>query len=79
LRFVAWAKLERFYMKTELRAVPHSIVPGATIFEVWHDGQFIATVTGADGPGVRVISKHPMQAKLVEGLPAVVEVKIEPK
>ncbi|HEV3440087.1 MAG TPA: hypothetical protein VG122_22155 [Gemmata sp.] len=48
-------------MKTELRAVPHSIVPGATIFEVWHAGQFIATVTGADGPGVRVISKHPMQ------------------
>jgi len=39
-------------MKTELRPVPHSIVPGATIFEVWLDGQFIATVTGADGPGV---------------------------
>jgi hypothetical protein len=63
-------------MKTELRAVPHSIVPGHRIFEVWHDGQFIATVTGADGPGVRVVSKHPMEAELVEGLPVVVEVKI---
>ena len=65
-------------MKTELRAVPHSIVPGATIFEVWHDGKFIATVTGADGPGVRVISKHPMQATVVEGHPNEVEVRIEP-
>ncbi len=63
-------------MKTELRAVPHSIVPGATIFEVWHNGQFIATVTGADGPGVRVISKHPMQTVLVVGHPNEVEVKI---
>jgi hypothetical protein len=48
-------------MKTELRAVPHSIIPGATIFEVSHNGQFIATVTVADGSGVRVISKHPME------------------
>ena len=67
-------------MKTELRAVPHSIVPGAVIFEVWHDGQFIATVTGADGPGVRVISKHPLEAKVVEeGLPKVVEVRVSVK
>jgi hypothetical protein len=63
-------------MKTELRAVAHSIVPGQTVFEVWHDGQFIATVAGADGPGVKVISKHPMQATVVEGLPNVVEVKV---
>jgi len=64
-------------MKTELRAVPHSITPGVTIFEVWHAGQFIATVTGADGPGVRVISKHPMQTVLVIGHPNEVEVKIQ--
>jgi hypothetical protein len=42
--------------KTELRAISHSIVPGATIFEVWHNGQFIAPVMGVDGPGARVIS-----------------------
>jgi hypothetical protein len=32
-------------MKTELRAFAHTIVPGATIFEVWHDDKFIATLT----------------------------------
>jgi hypothetical protein len=30
-------------MKTILRPVTHSIVPGATIFEVWHNGEFIAS------------------------------------
>ncbi len=64
-------------MRTELRAVPHSIVPGATIFEVWHDGQFIATVTGADGPGVRVISKHAITARVVEGYPNEAEVSVQ--
>jgi hypothetical protein len=63
-------------MKTELRPVPHSIVPGVIIFEVWHNGKLIATVTGADGPGVRVISKHPMRAVHVEGEPNVVEVRV---
>jgi hypothetical protein len=71
--------LETRPMKTTLRPVAHSIVPGATIFEVWYGDQFIATVTGADGPGVRIISKHPMKAEVVEGLPNVVEVKIEAK
>jgi hypothetical protein len=67
-------------MKTELRAVAHTIVPGAIIFEVWHDGQFIASIAGAnDGPGVRIVSKHTMKAELVEGLPAVIEVKIKPQ
>jgi hypothetical protein len=32
----------RIPVKTELRPVPHSILPGVTIFEIWHDGQFIA-------------------------------------
>ncbi len=43
-------------MKSILSAVPHTITPGVTIFEVWHDGKFIATVTGGDGPRDRVIS-----------------------
>lgn len=55
-------------MKTELRPVPHSIT-GATILEVWHDGKFIATVTGAEGPEIRVVTKHPIQAVHVEGMP----------
>jgi hypothetical protein len=60
-------------MKTELRADPHSVT-GVTILELWHDGQFIATVT--DGPGVRVISKHAMQVVHIEGEPNVVEVRV---
>jgi hypothetical protein len=62
-------------VKTELRPVPHSVT-GVTILELWHNGQFIATVTGADGPGLRVITKHPMQVVHVEGTPNVVEVRV---
>jgi hypothetical protein len=47
--------------------------------EVWHDGEFIATLTGADSPGVRVITKHPLRVVVVEGMPNVAEVRIEPK
>jgi hypothetical protein len=49
------------------------------VLEVWHDGRFIATVTGADGSGVRVICKHPLGVVIVEGMPNVAEVRIEPK
>src|SRR5262245_63066342 len=66
-------------MKTELRARPHNVTPGAFVFEVWHNGQFIAEVTGADGAGVRVISKHPMAPKplpLNSSAPHVIEVAI---
>ncbi len=45
-------------MKTELRLAPHSVIPGAKIIELWYAGQFIGQVVGADGPGVRVLSKH---------------------
>lgn len=49
-------------MKTELRATPHSRIPGATVIEIWYDGQFIGQITGADGPGIRVFSKHGLNA-----------------
>ena len=49
-------------MKTELRVKAHSILPGQQVIEIWHDGKFIGTVAGAPGPGVRVITKHPMEA-----------------
>jgi hypothetical protein len=38
-------------MKTELRLAPHSVLPGQSVVALWHDGQFIGTVTGAHGPG----------------------------
>lgn len=45
-------------MKTELRQRPHNLVPGAQVFEIWYGGALIGQVTGADGPGVRIISKY---------------------
>ena len=47
-------------MKTELRLAPHSQIHGANVVKLWHDGKLIGTVTGADGPGCRVISKYPL-------------------
>ncbi len=49
-------------MKSELRLGPHAVIPDATVVEVWYDGEFVATVCGADGPGVRVVSKHRLVA-----------------
>lgn len=46
-------------MKSEIIVKPHSVLPNAQVIEVWWNGRFIATVAGADGPGVRIISKHP--------------------
>lgn len=45
-------------MKAELKMKPHTILQGEYVFEVWWGNQMVATVAGADGPGVRVISKH---------------------
>lgn len=66
-------------MKTQLRLAPHSRIDGEQVIEIWHDGEFIGQVTGADEAGVRVITKHQMEvAKLgvpVQGV-SIVEVKI---
>jgi hypothetical protein len=63
-------------VKTELRHVPHSQLPGEHVLELWHDGKFIGTVAGADGPGVRVISKHAITAEPQRAM--VMEIRIEP-
>jgi hypothetical protein len=44
--------------KTELRLADHSILPGQKVIEVIHGGRLLCTITGADGPGVRIVSKH---------------------
>jgi hypothetical protein len=62
-------------MKTELRLAAHLIVPGAVVVEVWYAGALIATVAGADGPGVRIISKHGFAPVRVYA-PDVCEIKI---
>lgn len=76
--------------KTRLCVVPHSVLVGHFVVELWHGARLIGTVVGADGPGIRVISKYPMSvespgvagaaAKSHDGRDvAAVEVKIEPK
>jgi hypothetical protein len=48
-------------MKAELRLGKHSEIPGQAVFEVWFAGRFIGQVTGADGPGIRFLSKYPVK------------------
>lgn len=68
-------------MKSELRLVDHKVLPGERVIEVWYGGEFVATVTGADGPGVNVISKYPITAIDVPTRigPRAVTVKIAPR
>lgn len=65
-------------MNTELRAVPHAFLPNCDCAEIWHDGKLIGTIYGADGPGVRIITKYPFQ---IEGRgidPNIVDFVIDP-
>jgi hypothetical protein len=68
-------------MRTELRVKPHTVLIGQSVYELWHNGEFIGQVTGADGAGVRVISKHPLTVTHTSGdgtaaQPDVVTVKL---
>jgi hypothetical protein len=63
-------------MKTELRLAPHSVLPGQSVVELWHDDQFIGTVTGADGPGVRIATQFAVVVAPAAGM--VTEVRIDP-
>lgn len=63
-------------MKTELRIAEHSVIHGANVVEVWHDGEFIGQVVGADVPGVRVITKHDVAVVTYDAGPNIVEVQI---
>jgi len=45
-------------MKTELRPTASLVSQEAIVLEIWYNGHFIGTVVGADGPGVKVISKY---------------------
>lgn len=68
---------------TELRMEPHSIRPGEFVFELWHAGRLIGTVTGReDGPGVRIISKfltNSGEAIHIDAVfPPVLHVKLDP-
>lgn len=50
-------------MKTELRLSQHLARPDVTVTEIWCNGAIIGTIyPRADGPGVTVLSKHPITA-----------------
>lgn len=61
--------------KTELRLRDHSVLPDAAVVEIWWNGVFIGEVVGADGPGVRVLSKYPKTTTEVD--PLITEVTID--
>lgn len=65
--------------KSQLKLMPHGIIPDQNVIEVWHDEKLIGTLYGSDGPGVRVVSKYPMD--IVRGGligVGVMEVRIDP-
>jgi len=64
-------------MKAELRFVPHEVIHGQQVVEVWFDGKLVAAIYGADGPGVRVVSRFPMSVEVVNDALKVVEVRID--
>jgi hypothetical protein len=69
-------------MRTELRVKDHSVLPDTKIIEIWYAGAFIGTVTPADGPGVRIVSKYLTNSGdaifiVLEPVP-VLEVRLQP-
>jgi hypothetical protein len=44
---------------------------------IWYDGEFIGQVCGADGPGIRVLSKHELAAKVIPDAVSVAEITID--
>lgn len=44
--------------KSRLKLKDHTLRGEDKVIEVWHHDELIATVTGADGPGIRVHTKH---------------------
>lgn len=64
-------------MKTELRPALHSVIYGANVVEIWHDGKMIGTIYGADGPGVRILTKHSVTAEVLCDSISVALVKIQ--
>lgn len=69
-------------MKSELRLQPHSELRREQVIEIWHNGEFIGAVYGADGPGIRIVTKHQLSVTPIDvdviGLETV-QINIQPK
>ena len=44
------------YPRTELRLRSHHIVPGANIIELWYGPTYLGSISGTDGPGIRLVT-----------------------
>lgn len=71
-------------MKAELRLKPHNFgtrnAAGApVVVEVWFGGAMVGAIYGADGPGIRFISKYPLEAVRDDSTLHVVEVTTRPE
>ena len=64
-------------VRSTLQVRKHRIVEGAHVFEIWYGGVLVGEVTGAEGPGVRILCNRRMQVSVEDGngiLPNVVTV-----
>lgn len=68
-------------VKAKLQLSKHRILESENTIEVHYDGKLLCIIYGADGPGIRIISKHIVDGSefswgLVSQNPGVVEVMI---
>lgn len=73
-------------MKSKLKLKGHAVLAGDDFcIEVIHDGQLVGCVYGADGPGIRFITKHELNIvghhvdKPSVANPNIVEIKVRPE
>lgn len=45
-------------MPTTIAVKNHSIIAGRKVIELEFDGHLLGTITGADGPGIRITTRH---------------------
>lgn len=65
--------------KSHLKMDSHILLEEQETVEIWYEGQFVASVYGGEGPGLRIMSKHPME--VVEGgldnVVGVIEIRVD--
>jgi len=63
-------------VKSQLCLREHSELPGEKVVEVWCRGQLIAAIYGADGPGIRFVSKFDLFASTTSRDPNCIEIQV---
>lgn len=70
-------------MHTELILGEHFVINGRPTVQIMYGGRLLGVIYPEDGPGIRVISKHKMEADLQQAVTAgslvnVMSVKVHP-